>query len=116
VDYSPTRRRIVLFRPTSGGKWKTLASGIENFYMLGSAPDGSSEMYLASDHQGNPGIFEAFFSGENPRRVGDLPANYLFAYGMLVFSSDRRKVLAWNFGPPQHNLWILENFEPRTSK
>jgi hypothetical protein len=104
------------FRPASGGDWKTLASGIENFNMLGSTPDGNWAVYLSSDSEGHPGIFKTPFSGGEPQRLGNLPDNVRSPDCFLVFSPDARKILAIDFGPPQYSLWILENFEPKTPK
>jgi Tol biopolymer transport system component len=103
------------FRPTSGGDWRAFASGIEGFDIFGSTPDGNWALYVASDPQGHPGIFEASFSGGEPRRVGDLPPGYRSGWGFLVFSPDGRKILAMD-GSAEDDLWILENFEPKTSK
>jgi len=105
------------FRPVSGGVWKTVASGIENFYVLGSTPDGDWTLYLTSDLQRQPGIYEVPFAGGAPRRVGDLPTRTWFAYdGYFVFSPDGRKILALEMTPPQTSLWVLQNFEPKSPK
>jgi Tol biopolymer transport system component len=104
------------FRPTAGGEWKTLVSGIENANMLGSTPDGNWALYFALDPQGNPGIYEAPFWGGEPRRVADLPGNHVVLFNDFDFSPDGRKILAHVFNSPEDDLWILENFEPKTSK
>jgi Tol biopolymer transport system component len=104
------------FRPAAGGEWKTLVSGIENANMLGSTPDGNWALYFASDPQGNPGIYEAPFLGGEPRRVADLPGNHVVLFTAFYFSPDGRKILANVFSSPEDDLWILENFEPKTSK
>jgi Tol biopolymer transport system component len=104
------------FRSSSGGDWKTLAEGLENSNLLGSTPDGNWALYVTTDAQGHPGIYEAPFSGGEPRRVGDLPNNSLSPYGNLAFSPDGKKILALGFGPLRYSLWTLENFEPKISK
>jgi Tol biopolymer transport system component len=104
------------FRPASGGEWKALASGIENDFPLGTTPDSNWALYVASGPEGHPGLFEAPFSGEAPRRIGDLPSGYVPAYCNFVFSPDGRRILAMNSVNPSDDLWVLENFEPKPSK
>lgn len=108
------RNGVLSFRPASGGDWKILASGIENYYMPGSTPDGNWAVYITSDPQGHREVFQVPFSGGEPRRVGDLPTKSL--YPDLVFTPDGRKILAVGWGAPKYDLWALENFEPKTPK
>jgi hypothetical protein len=53
------------FRPTSGGDWKILASGIEHYNMLRSTPDGIWALYMASDPGAIRGSTKPAFRGVN---------------------------------------------------
>ena len=117
-----TKRSSTLsVRPTTGGEWKVLASGLNGvWWQTVISPDSKWIFFHSQDRDGKDSLFRAPLSGEKAERVGDFPSARFS--GQLNMSLDGRQILATCFGraPATNNggsdLWMLENFVPSASK
>jgi Tol biopolymer transport system component len=98
-------------RPTSGGDWKSLASGLRENLKWATTPDGDWIIYHARDAQGEHSLYRVPITGGTPQRLGDFPSNE-FLGSVIRMSPDGRRILASDVQIKQYDLWLLENFEP----
>ena len=104
----------VSIRPSAGGDWKPLASGVTIKLPPVFLPDGRWLLYQTVDSTGRGGVFRVPLTGGNSERLGDLPNNG--SPGTFVFSPDGRKVIAVAEKPADYGLSLLENFVPPIKK
>jgi Tol biopolymer transport system component len=106
------RDGILSVRPSSGGDWMPLVSGITAEFPVFATPDGEWVLYQDHDVGWKISLFRVPIAGGKPQRMGDPPSS--LAYGDFFFSADGHQVLAW--GENTIELWLLENFEPSAKK
>ena len=99
-------------RPTSGGDWVPLVSGIRMIRLLTLTPDGNWVYYQDQDAAGRTSFFRVPIAGGQPKPVGGPPDKGHF--GDFFFSPDGRQMLVLGGGIV--DLWVLENFEPPAKK
>jgi Tol biopolymer transport system component len=99
-------------RPTSGGDWAPLVSGIGMNVPVFTMPDGKWVFYQDKDAAGKYGLFRVPITGGEPQRLGGSPGNlYSEEY---FFSPDARQILTVKGATDE--LWLLENFVPSARK
>jgi hypothetical protein len=106
------RDGTVSVRPTSGGDWTPLVSGITLNLPVFATPDGKWVIYQDRVAPRKMGWFRVPIAGGEPQRIGEPPGDYFF--WDFFFSPDSRQVLVWRDG--SIDLWLLENFVPSASR
>jgi Tol biopolymer transport system component len=105
---------VVSIRPTTGGDWKPLASGVTLRIPPFVMPDGKWVLYQTADANGKTGLFRVPTVGGSPERLGDLPING--SAGSFFFSPDGHQILAMAEKQADYGLSVLENFVPSVKK
>jgi len=96
---------------TSGGDWRTLASGLTEAMATEATPDGNWVLYHSTDPAGKVSLFRVSVDGGEPQRLGDFPIHE--AWGVTVrISPDGSRFFAAESEDTHYDLWVLENFEP----
>ncbi len=101
-------------RPTSGGDWVPLVSGIGLNHPVFVTPDGKWAVYQGIVDVSKIGLFRVPITGGEPQLMGGPPSN-IYLIRDLIFSPDGRHVLIWQV-EGTIDLWLLEDFEPPEKK
>ena len=94
-------------RPIAGGEWRSLAS-LNGWSAWAFTPDGRSVLYSNKDESGKNGLFQITTTGDEPRRLGDLPSYPLY----LFLSPDGNQLILETAEFGENDMWVLENFLP----
>ncbi|MBV8072893.1 MAG: hypothetical protein JO270_23520 [Acidobacteriaceae bacterium] len=103
-------------KPVTGGDWKPLASSKTGGWPFTTTRDGSAVLYMDIDPAGKRALYRVSITGGAPERLGDAPvlSEPFQDLQEMHISADGHQIVTASIDPNRYDLWLLENFVPRS--